>query len=222
VGERAQPGGRRRRLGPCPSRRRAGLVHDGEDARAVIDGGGDFEDLRSGIVLSTYSYSPAAMFDPRVFGFGIGPQFFNPNTSAGLQGFGYRSPTVSQCVHPSLKTRIMEMHAIELAPDDCNPSNTQECVPYQWNQSYRSRPLTAFFDGSVRITTPREFMFAESRESVVPRLWLRGTPYVNTSVNCRPRFAAASFAAIAFSASASTLLSAIVFSISSAFASRIT
>ena len=28
-------------------------------------------------------------------------------------------------------------------------------------------------------------------------LWLRGTPYVNTSVNCRPRFAAASFAAIA-------------------------
>jgi len=149
----------------------------GEDARAVIDGGGDFEDLRSGIVLSTYSYSPAAMFDPRVFGFGVGPQFFNPNTSAGLQGFGYRSPTVSQCVHPSLKTRIMEMHAIELAPDDCNPSNTQECVPYQWNQSYRSRPLTAFFDGSVRITTPREFMFAESRESVVPRLWLRGTPY---------------------------------------------
>jgi hypothetical protein len=117
------------------------------------------------------------MFDPRVFGFGVGPQFFNPNTSAGLQGFGYRSPTVSQCVHPSLKTRIMEMHAIELAPDDCNPSNTQECVPYQWNQSYRSRPLTAFFDGSVRITTPREFMFAESRETVVPRLWLRGTPY---------------------------------------------
>ena len=47
-------------------------------------------------------------------------------------------------------------------------------------------------------------------------------PYVNTSINCRPRFAAASFAAIAFSASASTLLSATVFSISSAFASRIT
>ncbi len=156
----------------------------GEDARAVIDGGGDFEDLRGGIVLSTYSYSPAAMYDPRVFGFGGSGLVYNsPDTSASLQGFGYRSPSVSQCVHPSLKTRLMEMWTIELAPDDCNQFVPEECVPYQWNQVYRSRPLTAFFDGSVRITTPREFRQADSRRPLFEAtLWMKTTTFGSSGV----------------------------------------
>ena len=148
------------------------------DVRAVLKGGGDFEDLAEGIALSTYTYSAAAMYDPRVFGLGGSttyPPFLNPDTNATLLGEGYRSPAVSQCVHPSLKTRMMEMWAIENPPAPCNDSNQEECVPFQWNQSFRSRPLTLFFDGSVRIMTPREPMFAEDRANA--QLWVRGTPF---------------------------------------------
>jgi hypothetical protein len=154
-----------------------------KDVRDVLQSGGDFEDLPDGIVLSTYTYSPAAMFDPRVFGMrssSVNPTFRNPDTNAQLEGVGYRSPSVAQCVHPSLKTRMMEMWAIENPPAPCNP-NVPGCVPYQWNQSFRSRPLTMFFDGSVRIMTPREPMFAEDRANAV--LWMQNTSFGAYGVN---------------------------------------
>lgn len=149
-----------------------------DDVRAVLKGGGDFEDLADGIALSTYTYSPAAMYDPRVFGFGSAaatPPFRNPDASSELGPEVYRSPSVAQCVHPSLKTRMMEMWAIENPAAPCNPMVQQECVPYQWNQSYRARPLTLFFDGSVRIMSPRETMFTEDRANQL--LWMRNTTF---------------------------------------------
>lgn len=154
-----------------------------DDVRAVLKGGGDFEDLAAGIALSTYTYSPAAMYDPRVFGFGSTatfPPFRNPDAASELGPDAYRSPSVAQCVHPSLKTRMMEMWAIENPPAPCNGSIQQECVPFQWNHSYRARPLTLFFDGSVRIMSPRETMFAEDRAN--KELWMHNTPFGNWGV----------------------------------------
>ena len=154
-----------------------------DDVRAVLNAGGDFEDLADGIALSTYTYSPAAMYDPRVFGFGSAaatPPFRNPDASSELGPEVYRSPSVAQCVHPSLKTRMMEMWVIENPAAPCNPMVQQECVPYQWNQSYRARPLTLFFDGSVRIMSPRETMFAEDRANQL--LWMRNTTFGTAGV----------------------------------------
>ncbi|MFM7134710.1 MAG: type II secretion system protein [Planctomycetota bacterium] len=145
------------------------------ELRKVQRAGGDFELLEEGLIESTYAYSPAAMFDPRVFGFGANPPSYrNPNTSSVLMGEGYRSPSVAQCAHPALKTRLMEMWAIENPPAPCNPS-LPGCTPYMWNQSTFSRPLAAFFDGSVRIFTPRETMYAEDRANQA--LWVRNTPF---------------------------------------------
>lgn len=155
-----------------------------EDVRKVLRSGGDFEDLAMGLVPTTYTYSPAAMFDPRVFGFGSTgsvPPFRHPDANATLEGGGYRSPSVSQCVHPSLKTRMMEMWAVENPPAACNQSVDRECVPYQWNHAFRARPFTLFFDGSVRIMTPREPMFAEDRANAL--LWMRNTPFGHPGVN---------------------------------------
>ncbi len=154
-----------------------------DEVRAVLKGGGDFKSLGGSITLSTYTYSPAAMYDPRVFGLGgsgTNPPFLHPETNATLLGQGYRSPTVSQCVYPSLKTRMMEMWAIENPPAPCNESIPEECVPFQWNQSFRARPLTLFFDGSVRIMTPREPMFTEDRANAW--LWQRSTPFYTLGV----------------------------------------
>ncbi len=154
------------------------------ELRAVMKGGGDFEELSEGLVPSTYTYSPAAMFDPRVLGFGgslTNPPYQFPDSNLALGGQGYRSPTVSQCVHPSLKTRLMEMWAIENPPYPCSPVQQDSCLPCQWNGSFRSRPLTLFFDGSVRIMTPREPMFAEDRANA--SLWVRSTPFGGIGVN---------------------------------------
>ena len=96
-----------------------------------------------------------------------------PQVLLGTDAQGVDHVMGTQCAGPDVRLK-----PIELAPDDCNPSVPEECVPYQWNQVYRSRPLTAFFDGSVRITTPREFRQADSRRGLSePMLWMKTTPF---------------------------------------------
>jgi type II secretory pathway pseudopilin PulG len=147
-----------------------------------INQGRDFEqDAQSGIVNSTYDYSPAAMFDPRVLGEGTNPawpMWRNPNTVA--NGEGYRSPSNAQCLHPSLKTRLLERHCMEPFLGS-NPSVAGGQTPYQWNHSFRARGYAAFFDGSVRLFTTAEAMDSEARARVPgtnspARLWVRNTP----------------------------------------------
>jgi len=149
-----------------------------EELRDAQKQGADFAELSTGLIPSTYAYSPAAMYDPRVFGLGwsgTNPPWRNPDADPFLGGMGYQSPSVTQCVYPSLKTKLMEMWTIENPRIPCmNYSPPGECVPLQWNHSYRSRPLTLFFDGSVRIMTPREPQYAEQLSTT--KLWLRTTP----------------------------------------------
>ena len=146
-----------------------------------INEGRDFEYDNVNYLESTYDYSPAAMYHPRVFGDGTSPSsptYLSPNSVP--NGEGYKSPSNAQCLHPSLKTRLLERHCMEpyLGP---NPAVAGGQTPYQWNHSYRSRGLTAFFDGSVRLFTAGEAMNSE-RRSFAPSggtapLWLRGTPF---------------------------------------------
>lgn len=142
----------------------------------------DFEqDAQSGIVNSTYDYSPAAMFDPRVLGEGTNPAWplwQNPNTVA--NGEGYMSPSNAQCLHPSLKTRLLERHCMEPFLG-MNPQVPDGRTPYQWNHSFRARGYAAFFDGSVRLFTTAEAMDSEARARVPganapARLWIRTSP----------------------------------------------
>lgn len=145
-----------------------------------INEGRDFEFDGVNYLESTYDYSPAAMFHPRVFGDGTNPaspSYLSPNSVP--NGEGYKSPSNAQCLHPSLKTRLLERHCMEPYLG-MNPNLPGGQTPFQWNHSYRSRGLAAFFDGSVRLFTAGEAMSSE-RRSFAPSggaapLWLRGTP----------------------------------------------
>lgn len=148
-----------------------------------ISDGRDFEqDAQSGIINSTYDYSPAAMYHPRVFGDGTNlanPSYLSPNSVP--NGEGYKSPNNAQCQFPSLKTRLLERHCMEpnLGP---NPAIAGGQTPYQWNHSFRARSYAAFFDGSVRLFTTGEAMNAQDRARVPGtqqqmRLWLQNTPF---------------------------------------------
>ncbi len=148
-----------------------------------IDQGRDFEqDAQSGIINSTYDYSPAAMYHPRVFGDGTSatfPLYLSPNSVP--NGEGYKSPNNSQCQFPSLKTRLLERHCMEPYLG-ANPAVAGGQTPYQWNHSFRARSYAAFFDGSVRLFTTGEAMNAQDRARVPGtqqqmRLWLQNTPF---------------------------------------------
>ena len=98
-----------------------------------------------------------------------------PSTLAG--GVGYRSPSNAMCVHPALKTRLLEHSAYDNSPG-ANPAYAGGTTPYQWNHSLRSRSLALFFDGSVRLFGTSEAMKAEARAGGA-KLWLRNTPLFN-------------------------------------------
>lgn len=140
----------------------------------------DFEFDGTNYVESTYDYSPAAMYHPRVFGDGtnpLSPSYLSPNSVA--NGQGYKSPANSQCQYPSLKTRQLERYCMEPSIG-LNPAAGNQ--PYQWNHSYRSRSLAMFFDGSVRLFTTGEAMNSEARSRassapIVAPLWVRNTPF---------------------------------------------
>ena len=74
---------------------------------------------------------------------------------------GYASPSVDQCLHPDLKTRMVERWWIDGAPSRFNPffhtgaddgqvnTSSKPGVHYLFNQGHASRPQTLFFDGSI-------------------------------------------------------------------------
>ena len=132
--------------------------------------------------LSSYCFSPAAMFKPAVMAH-PGP---NP-----LDGWhnpwdlyaGFESPGFYHTLYPDLKTQIIEHHWNQNAPaDPCNPNwedGTYEgCEPYYFNHALVSEPATLFYDLSARLLPNSEVLAADEWmiNQVGYGLWSRDTP----------------------------------------------
>lgn len=132
----------------------------------------------SDIVRSSYALSPAAMWHPSVLDKNplTGKWWRNP----GSFFEGFVSPTVSQCVHPTLKTRMIEHHWNEGAPGPINLGIPGGQTPYVFNQGAAAAPLALWFDGSVDVLPTSAAaqddakVFSATRGEV--GLWTRDTP----------------------------------------------
>ena len=130
---------------------------------------------------SSYSMSPAAMYDPMVLraeldGGYVDPFSFNE---------GFKSPGVAQAKYPNLKTRLCEHYWNQNTPANvCNPNfvngTAAGCEPYFFNHGFQSAPAALFFDGSTRLLPNVEVSTADlqilEQTKEEDGLWHRGTP----------------------------------------------
>lgn len=133
-----------------------------------------------------YSMSAAAMWSPEVHrapstGGWQDPRSFDT---------GYRSPSIDQCQHPSLKTMFVEQWWIEGAPSRFHPdSMNPPAEPFRieffgnrrhwrFNQGHASAPMTAFYDGSIGSVRVGDAFDDDriARKSTGDGLWSRDTP----------------------------------------------
>ncbi|MFO0875320.1 MAG: prepilin-type N-terminal cleavage/methylation domain-containing protein [Phycisphaerales bacterium] len=130
------------------------------------------------LVTSSYAASPAAMWNPEVLAFNAatGGWFRSPNTFFD----SYKSPSVSQCAYPELKTRIIEHNWNLGAPAPVNPAFAGGYTPYFFNSGIDATPLTLFFDGHVaelpntQVVADDELVLRQTGGEV--GLWTRDTP----------------------------------------------
>ena len=128
---------------------------------------------------SSYCWSPAAMFDPKVFGRNgstlNGQGYTDPNTLK----TGYKSPAVSRCRYPTLKTRMIEHNWLQNAPKSLiNTNFAGGTTPWFFNHGYNSSPACLFFDGHIELVGCQRSMQADQR--VAPAngsVWSKNTPF---------------------------------------------
>ncbi len=135
--------------------------------------------------LTSYCYSPAAMWNPMVLSkAGSGNTYYtNPFT---LEA-GHKSPSLSQAAYTSQKTQLMEHHWLQNRKVACNPlmnGSIYDCEPYYFNAAGSSSPVAVFFDGH---TGPAGCYDAEQADARVKAqsnhgLWSRDTPMGGDSI----------------------------------------
>jgi prepilin-type N-terminal cleavage/methylation domain-containing protein len=141
---------------------------------------GEFDADQSGEwERSSYCFSPAAMYDAKVLarngtafdGFG----YTAPQTLKA----GYRSPPVSRCKYPTLKTRMLEHNWLQNAPDSpINAAFLGGTTPWTFNHGYNSAPVTLFFDGHVELVGCQRSMQADQRiADSNGSVWSTNTPF---------------------------------------------
>ena len=111
------------------------------------------------VVFSSYVWSPSAMFHPEVSSH---CGFSNPFQRNAFPA-AFKSPTVSQCRFPDLKTRMIEHHWLQHNESEANPSFTGDDPSWLFSQGYNSAPATLFFDGHVAVKGVRAAMDADER-----------------------------------------------------------
>lgn len=139
------------------------------DKYGPLDRPGDYTssaEVGGATLLSTYCYSPAAMFNPSVFGANASNTAWYNNPIGTVAGF--RSPTMSQAAYPTLKTQIIEHNWCQNRKKLCNsawfPQGTYDgCEPYYFNQSWESQPVTLFFDGHIDVKSARDAQLDNQR-----------------------------------------------------------
>lgn len=104
-------------------------------------------DPEIGLIWPSYAFSPAAMWDPGVL---------RSNADGGYQAphsydESHRAPQVNQASYPELKSLLFEHNWNHGQPGLFNPLFAGENTPYYFNHGRDARPLTCFFDGSVRM-----------------------------------------------------------------------
>lgn len=152
-------------------------------AQDYLDGGQEFVGVAQDAILSSYCWSPAAMWAPTVMSGKTG--YVNPKTLAGA----WRVPTQGQASFPDVKTRCVEHSWLQGNTGDMKSGNPDAMsptkrgdggVPWFFNQGTYSAPNCLFFDGSVRTMTVRDAQDLDNRtkKQVGNQVgaWLRSTP----------------------------------------------
>lgn len=112
---------------------------------------------------SSYCLSPAAMFSPDVMRNAEDGGWQFPWTIPAA----FRSPSPSQCLFPTLKTRMVEHHWLQQRRSACNSGfadgTYDGCEPYYFNHGWESVPVTLFYDGHVAGVGTRAAEAADGR-----------------------------------------------------------
>jgi len=125
----------------------------------------------TGVVWSTYGFSPAGLCNPEVFSSKRGCANMKGKPSDGLgrpmDGM-FRTPAFSQASYPELKTMIMERWWLQNREGpEYNPAYAADVpaksryvggTPYLFNQCINSAPCTVFYDGHTGTTGPSSSM----------------------------------------------------------------
>mgnify|MGYP006279329903 CR=1 FL=1 len=119
---------------------------------------------RENTYWSSYCMSPAALYSPDVLRNEERGGFQDPFSLAG----GLRTPSASQALHPSLKTRMIEHHWLQQRRAECNPffgdqGTYDGCEPYYFNGGLESQPVALWYDGHVEPVGVAEAEKADAR-----------------------------------------------------------
>ncbi|MFN5495413.1 MAG: type II secretion system protein [bacterium] len=128
---------------------------------------------------SSYCWSPAAMWDAAVLRRNNTALDGNGYTNPALLKTAYRSPPVSRCKYPTLKTRMIEHNWLQNTPDSpINPNFTGASTPWQFNHGYNSAPASLFFDGHIELVGCQRSMQADQRVAATNgSVWSKNTPF---------------------------------------------
>ena len=133
-------------------------------------------------VVTSYCFSPAALYSPDVFS--PPPPVGNGWTNPWSLPAGFRAPTMSQARFADLKTQMIEHNWLQSPPTACNPnfiatSPFTDCEPYYFNHGFESRPMTLFYDGHTAVASTQEAIQANNRNLANAGfgLWSLDTPF---------------------------------------------
>ncbi len=146
-----------------------------EKARPFMETGNDFDGTLNQGVLSSYCWSPAAMWSPDVLSAKNG--FTDPKSLPNA----FKTPTVGQAKFSDLKTRCIEHQWLQNKagtdtmdgskwgtgqpnPDSYSPAaRATQGMPWYFNEAYQSSPNSLFFDGHVGQISVQEATDADNR-----------------------------------------------------------
>ena len=101
------------------------------------------------ITWPSYVLSPAAMLNPDVFRAPSAGGYQAPDPATFPEA--WRSPSVTACVYPDLKTRMIEHNWFRDPPSPFNPYFSNGTTPWMFNQGLAARPCTLFFLSLIHI-----------------------------------------------------------------------